>query len=65
MDTNRLWEDHVEKLTKKYSYLISQNEALEERVSYLENVVLTLIVALKSGGVIQDASDSDKNTYEV
>tara|TARA_R100000008_G_scaffold71088_1_gene48814 strand:- start:102 stop:296 length:195 start_codon:yes stop_codon:yes gene_type:complete len=54
MDTNELWEEHVRNLTKQVKYLLDKVEQLEERMSYYEEVIITLVVALKKGGVIVD-----------
>ena len=64
MDSRDLWEDQVERLTKKYARVYEKIESNADRIQYLENVVLTLIVALKSGGVISDSPDAEDKTYE-
>jgi hypothetical protein len=60
MDTNDLWEEHVKGLTRQVAYLLQKVQELEERSSYYEEVVITLITALKNGGIIVD-DDSGKN----
>lgn len=59
MDTRDLWEEQVERLTKQLQLVIHQIDTFDQRVTFLENTVLTLIVALKSGGVIVDSSEGE------
>ena len=66
--TNRtdMWENQVELLTRHCQTLTEQIDRLEERLTYFEGVVLTLIVALKENGVIVDASEESTDpTYEM
>ncbi len=66
MDTRDLWEDQVNRLTKQFAVLIGEMKNFEQRVTYLEGVVITLLVALKEGGVIIDSDEnSDENTYDL
>ena len=58
-----MWENQVELLTRHCRVLTDQIDQMEQRMTYFENVIVTLLTALKDGGVIQDASD-DPNTYE-
>jgi uncharacterized protein YoxC len=60
MDTNDLWEEHVKGLTRQVAYLLQKVQELEERSNYYEEVVITLITALKNSGIIVD-DDSGKN----
>jgi hypothetical protein len=65
MDIRDLWQDHVEKLTKHTQKLTMQVESLENRIHYLEGIVVTLLVALKEGGVIVDSDETvEEKTYE-
>ncbi len=49
-----LWEDHVEGLTRQMQLTQQAVETLEQRIQYYEDVLITLITALKQGGVIVD-----------
>lgn len=60
MDTNELWEEHIRGLTKQVAYLLQKVQHLEQRSDYYEEVVITLITALKNAGIIVD-DDSGKN----
>ena len=60
MDTNDLWEEHIRGLTKQVAYLLRKVQYLEQRSDYYEEVVITLITALKDAGIIVD-DDSGKN----
>ena len=62
MDSRDLWEDQVQRLTGQCRLMLDQVTAFDERLTFLEHTVLTLIVALKEGGVIVD---SDEGEYEV
>jgi hypothetical protein len=59
MDTRDLWEDHVNGLTERCRELGERADHFEDRVRYLEEVMVTLIVALKNGGVIVDDEEGD------
>ena len=59
MDTRDLWEEQVERLIKQLQLVIHQIDTFDQRVTFLENTVLTLIVALKRGGVIVDSSEGE------
>jgi len=59
METRDLWEDQVNRLTGQCRLMIEQMTAFDERVTFLENTVLTLIVALKEGGVIVDSDETE------
>ena len=66
MDTRDLWEEQVNRLTKQFAILIGEIKSIEQRMTYLEGVVITLLVALKEGGVIVDAdADSEAETYDL
>jgi len=67
MNAREMWEHQVEVLTLHCQKLTSKVYDLEERVTYYEEVLGTLLVALKEAGVIVDADDenSDVPTYEV
>ena len=68
MDSRDLWENQVNLLTKHYKILSDDIQNIEARISYFENVLLTLLVALKQGGIIVDSEgDTDNSgdqTYE-
>ena len=42
MDTRDLWQQHVEKLTKHTQELTRKVDSLQDRMHYLEGVVVTL-----------------------
>ena len=67
MNTREMWEHQVELLTRHCQKLTSKVYDLEERLGYMENVVLTLLAALKEAEIIVDADDDnpDTPTYEV
>ena len=66
MNTREMWEDQVVRLSKQTLDLIQKMEKFEQRITYLEGVVVTLLVALKEGGVIVDADDDDQtSTYDL
>ena len=61
-----MWETQVELLTRHCRTLSDQVDQLEARLSYFEQVVLTLLAALKDGGVIVDADpNSEDSIYEM
>lgn len=65
MNTNEMWENQVELLTRHCQQLTKQVDELQDRLNYFEGVVITLLVALKEGGVIVDEDEnSDNQTYE-
>ena len=53
-----MWENQVELLTKHCQSLSFQLESFEKRIQYLENVLITLLVALKEGGVLVDSDET-------
>ena len=53
MDSRDLWENQVNRLTKRCAELTQEVAVLETRLSYFENVVVKLLMALKEGGIIQ------------
>tara|TARA_A100001011_G_C13679896_1_gene583204 strand:- start:301 stop:489 length:189 start_codon:yes stop_codon:yes gene_type:complete len=61
MDSRDLWENQVETLTRHCRTLTDRIDQLEQRAEYFENVVLTLLIALKNGGIIQDDPDGDNS----
>ena len=66
MNTREMWEDQVVRLSKQTLDLIQKMEKFEQRITYLEGVVVTFLVALKEGGVIVDADDDDQtSTYDL
>lgn len=64
MDTRDMWENQVELLTRHCRTLSDEVDQLSQRLTYFENVVATLLIALKDGGVIVDADDNDPGAYE-
>jgi hypothetical protein len=54
MNSNDLWQDHIDGLTKQVAYLLRKVGDLEGRLDYYEEVFVTLLAALKSGGIIVD-----------
>jgi hypothetical protein len=65
MNTRDMWENQVELLTRHCQVLTRQIEQLENRLHYFEGVVVTLLAALKEGGVIVDSDEStDEPSYE-
>ena len=54
MNSNDLWQDHIDGLTKQVAYLLQKVDNLEGRLDYYEEVFITLLTALKKGGVIVD-----------
>ena len=66
MDTRDLWQQHVERLTKHTQELTRKVDSLQDRMHYLEGVVVTLLVALKEGGVIVDSDEStEEGVYQL
>ena len=63
MNTRDMWENQVELLTRHCRVLTDQIDQMEQRMTYFENVIVTLLTALKEGGVIQEGSE-DSNTYQ-
>ncbi len=59
MDTRDMWENQIELLTRHCQALTGQVDDLQNRLQYFEEVVLTLLVALKQGGVIVDDAEGD------
>jgi uncharacterized protein YoxC len=56
-----MWENQVELLTRHCQSLTREVEALQDRIQYYEEVVLTLLVALKEAGVIVQAKEGDSS----
>lgn len=54
MDSNDLWEEHVDGLTRQVALLLHKTHELENRLEYYEEVFITLLTALKQGGIIVD-----------
>ena len=66
MNTRDMWENQVELLTRHCRTLSDQVDQLEERMTYYESVMITLITALKEGGIIVDAdNDSEEKKYDL
>ncbi len=64
MNTRDMWENQVELLSRHCRTLSDQVDQLEERLTYFESVIITLITALKDGGIIVDSQSSDSKTYD-
>ena len=54
MNSNDLWEEHVDGLTRQVAFLLQKTHDLEGRLEYYEEVFITLLTALKKGGIIVD-----------
>ena len=59
MDTRDLWEDQVNRLTKRCAELSDQTEELNARLAYFESVVITMLTALVEGGIIVQDPDGE------
>ena len=59
MDSNDLWQEHIDGLTKQVAFLLQRTQELENRLQYYEEVFITLLKALKQGGIIVDDSEGD------
>lgn len=59
MDTRDMWESQVELLTRHCRTLTQEVDELRTRLQYVEDVVVTLVMALKQGGVIVTAEDGE------
>ena len=57
MDSRDMWERQVMLLTEQVQFLTSDLADMKERMKYFENVIITLLTALKDGGVIVDSDD--------
>ena len=65
MNTRDMWEHQVELLTRHCQTLTSEMKVMEQRLSYFEGVVATLLTALVDGGVIKpESNDTETQTYE-
>ena len=49
-----MWTSHIEGLTKQVAFLLQKTHDLENRLQYYEDVFITLLTALKQGGIIVD-----------
>ena len=59
MNSNDLWQEHLSGLTKQVAFLLQRTQELENRLQYYEEVFITLLKALKQGGIIVDDSEGD------
>jgi hypothetical protein len=59
MDTRDLWEDQVDRLTKRCAELTDQVEQLNARLTYFEGIVVTMLTALVEGGIIVQDPDGE------
>ncbi len=65
MDTRDMWENQVELLTRHCQTLTQEVHELQERLQYFEDVVVTLVLALKQGGVIVSSEDGEYSLEEL
>tara|TARA_B100000131_G_scaffold282842_1_gene290354 strand:- start:363 stop:557 length:195 start_codon:yes stop_codon:yes gene_type:complete len=56
-----IWEEHLKGLTRQLHLMIERVQTVEERLDYYENVMLTLLVALKKGGIIVEDDSGEHN----
>jgi uncharacterized protein YoxC len=54
MNSSDLWQEHIDGLTRQVAFLLQKTNELEHRLQYYEDVFVTLLTALKKGGVIVD-----------
>ena len=54
-----LHDDQIEDLTNQIKLLTEENEELIYRLDYVEDIVLTLVMALKDAGIIVMEDDGD------
>ena len=59
MNQNEVLTNHIDGLTKQLSIANQKIEIFEERLNYYEDVLATLIIALKDGGVIVQEDDGE------
>lgn len=59
MNSNDLLHEHIDGLTKQVAFLLQKTQQLENRLQYYEEVFITLLKALKQGGIIVDDSEGD------
>tara|TARA_R100000315_G_C5108531_1_gene62055 strand:+ start:319 stop:513 length:195 start_codon:yes stop_codon:yes gene_type:complete len=59
MNSNDLWQDHIDGLTRQIAFLLQKTNELENRLQYYEEVFVTLLTALKQGGIIVDDEQGD------
>lgn len=59
MNSNDLWQEHIDGLTKQVAFLLQKTQQLENRLQYYEEVFITLLKALKQGGIIVDDNEGD------
>jgi len=65
MDTRYLYENQIELLTNQCRILMDQIDQMDSRMAYFESVIVTLLTALKEGGIIVDTDEPhDGKTYE-
>ena len=65
MDTRDMWENQVELLTRHCQSLTRQVDDLQARLQYFEGVIVTLLVALKEGGVIVSSEDGEHSLEQL
>ena len=65
MDTRDMWENQVELLTRHCQSLTRQVDQLQDRLQYFEDVVVTLLLALKEGGIIVESDDGEHNLNRI
>ena len=59
MDSRDLWHEHIKGLTRQVSLMVTSIEQLEQRMSYYEEVFITLLTALKNSGILVEDPEGE------